>query len=149
MHREALTAASEAPRRHLCKLLSQRIAKSEIRQHVALVFVGAGNGLGWEDYELAWGLLDVAGQQVNDGGDAHDALVSYAARGPEEASRAGPALAFALGEGFLESTWSADWIRARVHLAFLQRHGYVLSEAEREELDEATAEEEAETEAGK
>src|SRR5205814_10069396 len=40
------------------------------------------------------------GQDVNDGGDAHEALVSYAARGPEEAARAGLALAFAISEGY-------------------------------------------------
>jgi hypothetical protein len=32
-----------------------------------------------------------------------------------------------------------------VHLESLQRHGYVLSDAERQELDGATAEQEAET----
>jgi len=52
------------------------------------VFVDAGNGLGWEDYELAWGLL-MAGEDADDGGDAHDVLVSCAVRGPEEAARAG------------------------------------------------------------
>jgi hypothetical protein len=142
--REALNAASEARRRFLCKLLTQRIAKGEVLEHVALVFVGAGDGLSWGDYETAWGLLDVAGQNVSDDGDAHDALESYAARGPEEAARAGLALAFAMGEGCLEATWSADWTRARVHLEFLQRHGYVLSDVERQELDQATAEEHAE-----
>ncbi len=45
-------------------------------------------------------------------------------------------------------TWSADWSRAQVHLGFLQRHGYVLSEAERQELDEATTDEDAEAEPG-
>jgi ParB family chromosome partitioning protein len=148
MHREALTAASEARRAHLCRLLSQRMAKGEVLQHVALVFVGADAGMAWEDYELAWGLLDVGGQEVNDGGDAHEALVSYAARGPEEAARAGLALAFSISEGFIDSTWSADWSRARVHLEFLERHGYVLSDVERQEFDQATAEEGTEAEAG-
>ena len=60
----------------------------------------------------------------------------------------GLALAFAIGEGCLDSTWNANWIRARAHLGFLERHGYVLSEAERQELDEATAEEDAEAETG-
>jgi hypothetical protein len=50
-------------------------------------------------------------------------LKSYALRGPDEAARSGLALAFAIDEGFLDSTWNADWIRARVHLGFLQRHG--------------------------
>jgi hypothetical protein len=83
-----------------------------------------GNALGWEDYELGWGLLDVA-------------------------ARGGVALAFGfvIGEGFLDSTWSADWTRAQVHVV-PQRHGYVLSEVERQELDEATAEEDAESPAG-
>ena len=148
MHREALITASEARRSFLSRLLSQRIAEGEALQHVAQVFVGAGGGLPWEDYELAWGLLDVAGQEVSDGGDAHQALESYAARGPEDAARAGLALAFAIGEEFLEVTWNADWSRARLHLEFLQRHGYVLSDAERQELDQATAEEDAEAEAG-
>jgi len=98
--------------------------------------------MAWEDYELAWGLLDVGGQEVNDGGDAQEALVSYAARGPEEAARAGLALAFSISEGFVDA-WSADWSRAGVHLAFLERHGYVLSEAERLELDRVTSEEDA------
>ena len=146
--RDALNTASESRRTFLCKLLTQRIAKGEVLQHVALVFVGVGAGLPWDDYELAWGLLDVGGQDVNDGGDAHEALESYAARGPEEAARAVLALAFAIGEGFIDSTWSADWSRARVHLAFLERHGYVLSEAERQELDRATAEEDAEADPG-
>jgi hypothetical protein len=35
-----------------------------------------------------------------------------------------------------------------LHLEFLQRHGYVLSDTERQELDQATAEEDAEAEAG-
>ena len=54
-------------------------------------------------------------------------------------------MAFAISEGFLSSTWNADWRRARTHLVFLERYGYVLSEAERQELDEATAENDAET----
>jgi len=73
--------------------------------------------------------------------------VSYAASGPEEAARAGLALAFAISEGFIDSTWSADWTQARVHLEFLERHGYVLSDAERQEFDQATADEDAEAEA--
>jgi hypothetical protein len=148
LHREALITASEARRSFLSRLLSQRIAKGEVLSHVALVFLGAGAGTAWEDYELAWGLLDVGGQEVSDGGDAHEALVSYAARGPEEAARAGLTLAFSISEGFIDATWSADWSRARVHLEFLQRHGYVLSEAERHELDQATADEDAEAEVG-
>ena len=128
--RDALNAAAEARHSFLCKLLSQRIAKGEVLQHVSLIFVSAGEGLSWEDYEDAWGLLDVAGQEVTEGGDAHEALQSYAA-----------------GDQILDSTWSADWTRARVHLEFLQRHGYVLSEAERQELDHATAEEDAEDDA--
>jgi hypothetical protein len=104
--------------------------------------------MAWEDHELAWGLLDVGGENVNDGGDAHEALVSYAARGPEEAARAGLALAFAISEGFIDSTWSADGMQARVHLGFLQCHGCVLSDADRQELDRATADEDAEAEPG-
>jgi hypothetical protein len=149
MHRDALVAAGAARRAFLCKLLSQRIAKGEVLQHVALVFVEIGNALAWEDYELAGGLLNVAGQEVDNGRDAHDALKPYAARRPEDAARSGLALAFAVSEGFLHSTWSADWSRARIHLGFLERHGYVLSEVERQELDQATAEEDTEAEAGK
>jgi hypothetical protein len=147
MHREALNTASEARRTFLCKLLTQRIAKGQVLEHVALVFVGAGGGMAWEDYELAWGLLDAGGQELNDGGDAQEALVSYAARGPDEAARAGLALAFSISEGFVDA-WSADWTRARVHLEFLQRHGYVASEVERQELDRATAGEDADAKAG-
>ena len=132
----------------LCKLLTQRIAKGEVLSHVALIFVSAGDGLAWEDYEEAWGLLDVAGQDVNDGDDAHKALETYATRGPEEAARAGLALALAIGDGLLDVTWSTDWTRARLHLEFLQRHGYVLSDAERQELNRTTAEEDTEAEAG-
>jgi hypothetical protein len=138
--RDALNAAAEARRTFLCKLLTQRIAKGEVLQHVSLVFVSAGDGLSWEDYEDAWGLLDVAGQEVNDGDDARTALATYAAQGPDQAARAGLALALAIGDQILDSTWSADWTRARVHLEFLQRHGYVLSDAERQELEQATAE---------
>jgi hypothetical protein len=43
---------------------------------------------------------------------------------------------------------SADWSQARVHLEFLQHHGYVLSDAERQELDRATAAEDPEAEPG-
>ena len=46
MHRDALVAAGEARRGHLCRLLSQHIAKGEVLQHVALVFVELGNALG-------------------------------------------------------------------------------------------------------
>src|ERR1700730_9821048 len=106
IHRDALVFASEARRAFLCKLLSQRIAKGEVLQHVALVFVEIGNALAWEDYELAWGLLDVAGQEGDNGRDAPDALKRYATRGPDEAARSGLALAFAVSEGFLDSTWS-------------------------------------------
>jgi len=73
-------------RSFLCKLLTQRIAKGEVLTQVALIFVSAGDGLAWEDYEEAWGLLDVAGQDVNDGDDAHKALETYATRGPAEAA---------------------------------------------------------------
>jgi hypothetical protein len=90
----------------------------------------------------------VAGQELNDDGDAHDALKSYAARGSEEAARAGLALAFAISEGFLDSPWSGGWTQARAHLEFLERHGYVLSEAERHELDQSTTEEDTEPEPG-
>jgi len=48
----------------------------------------------------------------------------------------------------IDSTWSADWMQARVHLEFLERHGYVLSDAERQELNRATAEENNEAEPG-
>ena len=147
LHREALNTAGDARRSFLCKLLTKRIATGEVLSHVARIFVSGGDGLAWEDYEEAWGLLDVAGQEVSDGDDAHKALESYAARGPAEAARAGLALALALGDGFLDSTWSTDWSRARVHLEFLQRHGYVLSDAERQELDQA-ATEHTEVEAG-
>jgi hypothetical protein len=37
-----------------------------------------------------------------------------------------------------------DPSRARVHLEFLERHGYVLSVAECQELDRATADQDAE-----
>jgi ParB family chromosome partitioning protein len=148
LHREALNAAGDARRSFICKLLTQRIAKGEVLSYVARIFVSTGDRLAWEDYEEAWGLLDVAGQEVSDGDDAHKALESYAARGPEEAARAGLALALAIGDGFLDSTWSTDWTRARVHLEFLQRHGYILSDAERQELDQATVEEDTEAEAG-
>jgi hypothetical protein len=50
MHREALNAASEARRTFLCKLLTQRIAKGQVLEHVAQVFVGVGAGMAWEDY---------------------------------------------------------------------------------------------------
>ena len=147
LHREALNAAGDARRSFLCKLLTKRIATGEVLSYVARIFVSAGDGLAWEDYEEAWGLLDVAGQEPNDGDDAHKALESYAAQGPAEAARAGLATALAVGDGFLDSTWSTDWSRARVHLEFLQSHGYILSDAERQELDQATAEH-AEAEAG-
>ena len=39
-------------------------------------------------------------------------------------------------------------MQARVHLEFLERHGYVLSDAERQELNRATAEENNEAEPG-
>ena len=104
--------------------------------------------LAWEDYQEAWGLLDVAGQDVNDGDDAHKALETYATRGPEEAARAGLALALAIGDGLLDVTWSTDWTRARLHLEFLQRHGYVLSDAERQELGQNAAEENSEPRRG-
>jgi ParB family transcriptional regulator, chromosome partitioning protein len=55
LHREALNAAGDARRSFLCKLLTQRIAKGEVLAHVALIFVSAGDGLAWEDYEEAWG----------------------------------------------------------------------------------------------
>ena len=84
------------------------------------------------------------GPGVSDGGDAHTALATYAAQGPDQAARAGLALALAMGDQILDSTWGADWTRARVHLEFLERHGYVLSDVERQELDRATAEQEAE-----
>jgi hypothetical protein len=90
----------------------------------------------------------VAGQEVNDGDDAHKALESYAARRPEDAARAGLALALAIGDGFLDATWSTGSSRARVHLEFLQRHGYVLSDAERQELEQAAAEDDTGAEAG-
>jgi hypothetical protein len=48
----------------------------------------------------------------------------------------------------LNSTWSSDWVRARTRLAFLQRHSHVLSDTERQELDQATDDEDAEAEAG-
>jgi hypothetical protein len=51
-------------------------------------------------------------------------------------------LAFSISEGFVDA-WSADWSRAGVHLEFLERHGYVLSEAERQKLDRAAPEEDA------
>jgi hypothetical protein len=140
--RDPLNAAAEARRTFLCKLLTQRVAKGEVLEHVSLIFVSAGPT--WEDYEDAWGLLDVAGQEVSDGGDAHEALQSYAAQGPDQAARAGLALALTIGDQILDSTWGADWTRARVHLEFLKRHGYVLSDAERQEMDRATVEQEAE-----
>jgi ParB/RepB/Spo0J family partition protein len=42
LHHDALIAASEARRAYLGKLLSQRIAKGQLLQHVALVFVETG-----------------------------------------------------------------------------------------------------------
>src|SRR2546425_259830 len=78
--------------RHLCRLLSQRIAKGEILEHVALVFVGAGDGLCWGDYETAWGLLDVANQDVSDDGDPHEALVGGAVCRAGRFPRASPPL---------------------------------------------------------
>jgi len=45
-------------------------------------------------------------------------------------------------------TWSTDWTRARLHLEFLQRHGYVLSDAERQELGQNAAEENSEPRRG-
>ena len=107
--------------------------------------VGRPGNLGSASRGWIWGLLDVAGQEVSNGDDAHAALETYAAQGPDQAARAGLALALALGDQILDSAWSGDWTRARVHLEFLQRHGYVLSDAERQELDRATAEQEAET----
>jgi hypothetical protein len=141
LERETRGDAGQARRSFLCRFLSQRTAKGEVLHHVALVFVELGNAFGWEDYEVAWGLLDVAGEDAGDGGGAHDAFKFYARRGRDEAARAGLALAFAIGERFLPSTCNADWIRAGAHLEFLERHGCVLSEAERRELDEVIADE--------
>ena len=90
-------------------------------------------------------MLDVADQEVEDGHDVQEALITCAAGGADQALRAGLALAFALSEGFLSSTWNAHWSRARAHLTFLERHGNVLSEAERRELDELAHEDGAET----
>ncbi len=98
-----------------------------------------------EEYETVWGLLDVADQEVEDGHDVEEALITCVAGGADQALRAGLALAFALSEGFLSSTWNAHWSRARAHLTFLERHGNVLSEAERRELDELAHEDRAET----
>ena len=109
------------------------------------VLVGAGGTLSSEDYETAWGLLDVADQEVEDGHDVQEALITCAAGGADQALQAGLALAFALSEGFLSSTWNAHWSRARAHLTFLERHGNVLSEAERRELHELAHEDRGET----
>jgi ParB-like chromosome segregation protein Spo0J len=43
--RDALNAAAEARHSFITKLLSQRIAKGEVLQHVSLIFVSAGDGL--------------------------------------------------------------------------------------------------------
>lgn len=83
---------------------------------------------------------------MEDGHDVQEALITCAAGGADQALQAGLALAFALSvlsEGFLSSTWNAHWSRARAHLTFLERHGNVLSEAERRELDELAHEDRA------
>ena len=98
-----------------------KYSRSMIGAHDPLMLPVNSDAVDWEDYELAWGLLSVTGQDVDDGQDPHEALVSYASRGPDEAARAGLALAFALWEGILASPWSTDWSRARVHLGFLER----------------------------
>ena len=58
----------------------------------------------------------------------------------------GDALSFAIAEATITGAWSQSWGDARFHLAFLERHDYVVSEAEREELDAALPEAEDEAE---
>lgn len=132
-HRQALAKAQEARGVHMRELLTRRLPKPEVTEHLALTFVAHGQGIEWEDYSQACELLGVDEDGLGATNPA-EALIAYAEQGgAEAAARVGLALTFAMAESLLAS-WHATWSDGRYHLAFLERHGYAISDAEREEL---------------
>jgi hypothetical protein len=141
-HREALDKAREARGVHMRDLLTRRLPKPELAEHLALSFVLNGQGVEWDDYAQACDLLGVDDEEAP---NPVEALTTHAVEGGvEAAARVGLALSFVLAEATIGGPWNQSWGDARFHLAFLERHGYVVSEAEREELDAALAESEDE-----
>jgi hypothetical protein len=141
-HREALDKSREARAVHMRDLLTRRLPKPELAEHLALSFVLNGQGIGWEDYTQACDLLGVDDEEAP---NPIEALMAHALQGGvEAAARVGLAVSFVLAEATIGGPWNQSWGDARFHLAFLERHGYVVSEAEREELDAALAESEDE-----
>jgi ParB/RepB/Spo0J family partition protein len=137
-HREALDKAREARGVHMRDLLTRRLPKPELAEHLALSFVLNGQGIEWDDYSQACDLLGVDDEEAP---NPVEALMAHAvAGGVEAAARVGLALTFVLAEANITGSWNQSWGDARLHLAFLQRHGYVVSEAEQEELDAALPE---------
>src|SRR5207247_11115142 len=101
-----------------------------------------GQGIEWDDYTQACDLLGIEDEEFP---NPIEALMAHAVEGGvESAARAGLALSFAIAEATITGAWSQSWGDARFHLAFLERHGYAVSEAEREELDAALPESEDE-----
>ena len=132
-HRQALAKAQEARAVHMRELLTRRLPKPEVTEHLALTFVAHGQGIEWEDYTQACELLGVD-EDGHGATNPAEALIAYAEQdGVEAAARVGLALTFALAESLLGS-WHATWSDGRYHLAFLERHGYAISDAEQEEL---------------
>jgi hypothetical protein len=139
-HREALDKAREARGVHMRDLLGRRLPKPELAEHLALSFVLNGQGIEWDDYSQACDLLGIEDEEFP---NPIEALMAYAVEGGvEAAARVGLAVAFVLAEATITGAWNQSWGDARFHLAFLERHGYVVSEAEREELDAALPESE-------
>jgi hypothetical protein len=121
-------------------LLTRRLPKPELAEHLALSFVLNGQGIEWDDYSQACNLLGVDDEEAP---NPIEALIAHAVQGGvEAAARVGLAVAFVLAEATIGGPWNQSWGDARFHLAFLERHGYVVSEAEREELDAALPESE-------
>jgi ParB/RepB/Spo0J family partition protein len=139
-HREALDKAREARGVHMRDLLTRRLPKPELAEHLALSFVLNGQGIEWDDYSQACNLLGIEDEEFP---NPIEVLMAHAVEGGvEAAARIGLALTFVLAEATIGGAWNQSWGDARFHLAFLERHGYVVSEAEREELDAALPEDE-------
>ncbi|HET7488807.1 MAG TPA: ParB/RepB/Spo0J family partition protein [Acidimicrobiales bacterium] len=122
------------------ELLGRRLAKSSVEAFVLETLVRSANQAPAKAALRLLGLAAPDDDTAAPVGRAADELMAQAAGGPAQLQRVALALAFALAEEYLGTSWGAiGWASptAVAHLRFLDDHGYQRSEFEDQRLAEA------------
>ncbi|MGH2688348.1 MAG: hypothetical protein ACRDKW_06030, partial [Actinomycetota bacterium] len=131
---EALTQASRARLACLQAIVAGRVPKAQLLDQLAWALIE--NTEWWAAQELACRILGIEPTGENDAGEEPDpSLIAAAEAGPDQASRVALAVSLAIAEARVANRWRPEWDRVTRHFAFLESHGYTVSDVERKELE--------------